>query len=695
MGLVSDIFAKKTFSEQEMLRYLPKDVYRKLKKTISEGEPLDKDIASSVAHGMKEWALSQGVTHFTHWFHPMRGVTAEKHDTFLQKINLNEFIERFSPSELIQGETDASSFPSGGVRTTFEARGYTAWDPTSPAFIIDDTLCIPSVYFSYNGEPLDKKMPLIKSTELVENEAFRLLKLFGNRTAKSTRCTIGAEQEYFLITEEHLKNRPDLALCDRTLIGSPSPKGQLMENHYFGSIKERVLAFMRDLENSLLELGIPLKTRHNEVAPNQFEFAPIYETANIASDHNAISLEMIKKVAKRHKLAAILHEKPFTGINGSGKHINWSLEDSDGKNLLQMGKTKKKKMQFLTFLTGCLIGVAKYEKILKLSSLSYSNEIRLGGNEAPPTILSSFIGDMLQNLLDMITNTKNITELPDKLLSVGLPKIPTVKIDYSDRNRTSPFAYTGNKFEFRMPGSSYSVSEVVAFMNTVIFHGIKEMTDLIEKELTTQTDFEKALFSSLQKAQKSINRIIYNGDCYDNSWLKEAKKRKLSTSSTYFEMLEEITKNEMAECLVKPGVFSKSYLKAMIEIKKSHYLKTMEVECNVLSDMIKTAIIPAGIKQLEQYENLHRMLTDLKLNNSKNSIYSNYAATLNDLHFSITTFEEETANFKNLNMAEKIPKIDDIKRMMLKLRKSCDKLETMTDTSIWPFPKYSKILFDL
>ena len=695
MGLVSDIFAKKTFSEQEMLRYLPKDVYRKLKKTISEGEPLDKDIASSVAHGMKEWALSQGVTHFTHWFHPMRGVTAEKHDTFLQKINLNEFIERFSPSELIQGETDASSFPSGGVRTTFEARGYTAWDPTSPAFIIDDTLCIPSVYFSYNGEPLDKKMPLIKSTELVENEAFRLLKLFGNRTAKSTRCTIGAEQEYFLITEEHLKNRPDLALCDRTLIGSPSPKGQLMENHYFGSIKERVLAFMRDLENSLLELGIPLKTRHNEVAPNQFEFAPIYETANIASDHNAISLEIIKKVAKRHKLVAILHEKPFTGINGSGKHINWSLEDSDGKNLLQMGKTKKKKMQFLTFLTGCLLGVAKYEKILKLSSLSYSNEIRLGGNEAPPTILSSFIGDMLQNLLDMITSTKNITELPDKLLSVGLPKIPTVKVDYSDRNRTSPFAYTGNKFEFRMPGSSYSVSEVVAFMNTVIFHGIKEMTDLIEKELTTQTDFEKALFSSLQKAQKSINRIIYNGDCYDNSWLKEAKKRKLSTSSTYFEMLEEITKNEMAECLVKPGVFSKSYLKAMIEIKKSHYLKTMEVECNVLSDMIKTAIIPAGIKQLEQYENLHRMLTDLKLNNSKNSIYSNYAATLNDLHFSITTFEEETANFKNLNMAEKIPKIDDIKRMMLKLRKSCDKLETMTDTSIWPFPKYSKILFDL
>ena len=695
MGLVSDIFAKKTFNEQEMLRYLPKDVYRKLKKTISEGEPLDKDIASSVAHGMKEWALSQGVTHFTHWFQPMRGVTAEKHDTFLQKIDLNEFIERFSPSELIQGEADASSFPSGGVRTTFEARGYTAWDPTSPAFIIDDTLCIPSVYFSYNGEPLDKKMPLIKSTELVENEAFRLLKLFGNRTAKSTRCTIGAEQEYFLITEEHLKNRPDLALCDRTLIGSPSPKGQLMENHYFGSIKERVLAFMRDLENSLLELGIPLKTRHNEVAPNQFEFAPIYETANIASDHNAISLEIIKKVAKRHKLVAILHEKPFTGINGSGKHINWSLEDSDGKNLLQMGKTKKKKMQFLTFLTGCLLGVAKYEKILKLSSLSYSNEIRLGGNEAPPTILSSFIGDMLQNLLDMITSTKNITELPDKLLSVGLPKIPTVKVDYSDRNRTSPFAYTGNKFEFRMPGSNYSVSEVVAVMNTVIFHGLKEMADLIEKELTTQTDFEKALFNSLQKVQKSINRIIYNGDCYNNSWLKEAKKRKLSTSSTYFAVLEEITKNEITECLVKPGVFSDSYLKAMIEIKKSHYLKTMEVECNVLSDMIKTAIIPAGIKQLEQYEKLHKMLANLKLDNSKNSIYSNYATTLNDLHSSITTFEEKTANFKNLNMAEKIPKIDDIKKMMLELRKSCDKLESMTDTSIWPFPKYSKILFDL
>lgn len=689
MEKISEIFGIRTFNQKAMLKHLPKDVCEKLLKTIEEGEPLDKEIAQIVAHGLKEWALSNGANHYTHWFHPLRGTTAEKHNTFISKMNSFDIIERFSGKELTQGEPDASSFPSGGIRSTFEARGYTAWDPTSPAFIIDDTLCIPSIFISYNGEILDKKTPLLKSLDLVENQAYKILKLFGNRSAKYVKCTIGAEQEYFLVDKKYFDKRPDLMFTGRTLIGAPSPKDQQLEDHYFGSIKERVLEFMKTFEEEFLKLGIPVKTRHNEVAPNQFEFAPIFENANIASDHNILAMELMRKIANKLDLAILFHEKPFEGINGSGKHINWSLMDSDGKNLLKSRRSEKQRLQFLFFLTGIILGIKKYEKILKLFTFSYSNELRLGGNEAPPSIISVFIGDSLYNLLNKIAETEDLSELPQKFLSIGLSKIPSIKIDYTDRNRTSPFAFTGNKFEYRMPGSSFAISTILTALNTIIYHGLKEMYTNLKNEMDKEDDFDIAVLKSIKKGFIDSKNIIYNGDCYSDKWKEEAKKRGLSITSKYFELFNEIDENDFEQLFIKTKLLSKRYIDAYFEIEKDIYFKNLLIETRTLTDMVKTGIIPSVIKQLKEYKEMESII-GISSDNVKK-----YINNIVKLESSINDLENLVLQFSNQDDTKKGELIFVIKDKMSEIRKICNFLELNTSENLWPFPRYKDMLFKI
>ncbi len=686
----------KTFNDLAMKKYLPQDTYKKLKNIIKNGHRLEKDYAHVIAHGLKEWALSNNVTHFTHWFHPIRGVTAEKHDTFLSLLDNGEFIERFSSSELIQGETDASSFPSGGVRSTFEARGYTVWDPSSPVFILGDTMCIPSIFLSYNGDSLDKKMPLLTSSDYVEKQAYKLLKSFGNRTVKDVETTVGAEQEYFLVDEKY--NRIDIALTGRTLIGCESPKGQVLEDHYFGSIKNRVLNFMKDLEKQFFNLGIPIKTRHNEVAPNQYEFAPIFENANIASDHNALCMELMKKVAKNHKLIVLFHEKPYKGVNGSGKHINWSLMDSDRNNLLSPGNSIKKKLRFLTFLTAIIRGVAKYEKLLKWTALSYSNEERLGGNEAPPTIISMFIGNALHDLLGKIKTSKKFEDLPEKYITTNLSKIPEIKVDSSDRNRTSPFAYTGNKFEFRMPGSSFSVSEITTTINTVIGQGIKEIRIDIEKYLKKDNDIEKAVYSIVKQNLIKYDYILFEGDCYNKTWIDEAKKRGLSISSNYFEVLKEIHDDKSFNCFLDNKIYSNQYLLGLLEIKRDQYINSFIVESKVIIQMVRQNIVPVAIKQLEVYKNYTLNINELLQMNGnmgENTIYNLYGYALAELNDAIINYSVEIENFENSSKEEKENQLYGLKDEMEHIRTLCDQLEEYTEEKRWPFPNYSKLLFDI
>lgn len=695
MKKISEIYGIKTFNHKAMLKHLPKEVCEKLLKTIDEGEPLDKEIARSVAHGLKEWALSNGANHFTHWFHPLRGTTAEKHNTFISKISSFEVIERFSEKELIQGEPDASSFPSGGIRSTFEARGYTAWDPTSPAFIIDDTLCIPSIFISYNGEILDKKTPLLKSLELVEKQSYKILKLFGNRTAKYVKVTVGAEQEYFLIDKKYFEKRPDLMFTGRTLIGAASPKDQQLEDHYFGSIKERVLDFMKAFEEEFIKLGIPVKTRHNEVAPNQFEFAPIFENANIAADHNLLAMEIMRKIANKKGFAILFHEKPFKGINGSGKHVNWSLMDSDGKNLLKSRRSEKQRLQFLFFLSGIILGIKKYEKILKLFTFSYSNELRLGGNEAPPSIISVFIGDSLYNLINKIATTEDLSELPQKFLSVGLSKIPSIKIDYTDRNRTSPFAFTGNKFEYRMPGSSFAISTIITALNTIIYYGLKEIHSYLEAELNVETDFDIAVLKSIKKAFLKSKDIIYNGDCYSEEWKEEAKKRGLSITSKYFELLNEIDEKEFEQLFIKTKILSKRYIDAYFEIEKDIYFKNLLIEASTLIDMVKTGVLHASIKQLKEFKEIEKFVDSSKIIEFTSNLTKKYAKSIIDLQTKVKKLDEMVVKFKSLSTKEKEKLSITIKEKMEQIREICDFIEQNTDEKMWPFPRYKDMLFKI
>jgi glutamine synthetase len=585
------LYGSLVFNDKVMRNKLPKDMYKALRKTIENGTHLELDVANSVAVAMKEWAVENGATHYTHWFQPMTGFTAEKHDSFITPVGDGEVIMDFSGKELVKGEPDASSFPSGGLRATFEARGYTAWDPTSPAFIKDGTLYIPTAFCSYSGEALDKKTPLLRSMEALNTEAVKMLKLLGNETVTSVSTTIGPEQEYFLVDKDLYKKRKDLVFCGRTLFGAPAPKGQEMEDHYFGSLKPKVAAYMHDLDMELWKLGIPAKTKHNEVAPAQHELAPIFDTANVAVDHNQLTMEVMKKVADKHGLVCLLHEKPFEGINGSGKHNNWSLVTSDGDNLLNPGSTPAQNIQFLVFLMAVIKAVDEYADLMRVSATSAGNDHRLGGNEAPPAIVSIFLGDELTAVLESIENDTFFGKQKKVQLDIGAHVLPHFVKDTTDRNRTSPFAFTGNKFEFRMLGSAASVANPNVVLNTAVAEALAQF--YTELEGTKPEDMEQAVHELIKRAIRKHKKVIFNGNGYTDEWVAEAEKRGLYNLPSTPDCLPQLLADKNVELFTKHHVFTKEELASRYEIKLENYVKTIGIEARTLAEMITKDFLPA------------------------------------------------------------------------------------------------------
>ena len=585
------LYGSLVFNDKVMRNKLPKDMYKALRKTIENGTHLELDVANSVAVAMKEWAVENGATHYTHWFQPMTGFTAEKHDSFITPVGDGEVIMDFSGKELVKGEPDASSFPSGGLRATFEARGYTAWDPTSPAFIKDGTLYIPTAFCSYSGEALDKKTPLLRSMETLNTEAVKMLKLLGNETVTSISTTIGPEQEYFLVDKDLYKKRKDLVFCGRTLFGAPAPKGQEMEDHYFGSLKPKVAAYMHDLDVELWKLGIPAKTKHNEVAPAQHELAPIFDTANVAVDHNQLTMEIMKKVADKHGLVCLLHEKPFEGINGSGKHNNWSLITNDGVNLLNPGSTPAQNIQFLVFLMAVIKAVDEYADLMRVSATSAGNDHRLGGNEAPPAIVSIFLGDELTAVLESIENDTFFGKQKKVQLDIGAHVLPHFVKDTTDRNRTSPFAFTGNKFEFRMLGSAASVANPNVVLNTAVAEALSQF--YTELEGTKPEDMEQAVHELIKRAIRKHKKVIFNGNGYTDEWGAEAEKRGLYNLPSTPDCLPQLLADKNVELFTKHHVFTKEELASRYEIKLENYVKTIGIEARTLAEMITKDFLPA------------------------------------------------------------------------------------------------------
>ena len=585
------LYGSLVFNDKVMRNKLPKDMYKALRKTIENGTHLELDVANSVAVAMKEWAVENGATHYTHWFQPMTGFTAEKHDSFITPVGDGEVIMDFSGKELVKGEPDASSFPSGGLRATFEARGYTAWDPTSPAFIKDGTLYIPTAFCSYSGEALDKKTPLLRSMETLNTEAVKMLKLLGNETVTSISTTIGPEQEYFLVDKDLYKKRKDLVFCGRTLFGAPAPKGQEMEDHYFGSLKPKVAAYMHDLDIELWKLGIPAKTKHNEVAPAQHELAPIFDTANVAVDHNQLTMEIMKKVADKHGLVCLLHEKPFEGINGSGKHNNWSLITNDGVNLLNPGSTPAQNIQFLVFLMAVIKAVDEYADLMRVSATSAGNDHRLGGNEAPPAIVSIFLGDELTAVLESIENDTFFGKQKKVQLDIGAHVLPHFVKDTTDRNRTSPFAFTGNKFEFRMLGSAASVANPNVVLNTAVAEALAQF--YTELEGTKPEDMEQAVHELIKRAIRKHKKVIFNGNGYTDEWVAEAEKRGLYNLPSTPDCLPQLLADKNVELFTKHHVFTKEELASRYEIKLENYVKTIGIEARTLAEMITKDFLPA------------------------------------------------------------------------------------------------------
>ena len=585
------LYGSLVFNDKVMRNKLPKDMYKALRKTIENGTHLELDVANSVAVAMKEWAVENGATHYTHWFQPMTGFTAEKHDSFITPVGDGEVIMDFSGKELVKGEPDASSFPSGGLRATFEARGYTAWDPTSPAFIKDGTLYIPTAFCSYSGEALDKKTPLLRSMETLNTEAVKMLKLLGNETVTSISTTIGPEQEYFLVDKDLYKKRKDLVFCGRTLFGAPAPKGQEMEDHYFGSLKPKVAAYMHDLDVELWKLGIPAKTKHNEVAPAQHELAPIFDTANVAVDHNQLTMEIMKKVADKHGLVCLLHEKPFEGINGSGKHNNWSLITNDGVNLLNPGSTPAQNIQFLVFLMAVIKAVDEYADLMRVSATSAGNDHRLGGNEAPPAIVSIFLGDELTAVLESIENDTFFGKQKKVQLDIGAHVLPHFVKDTTDRNRTSPFAFTGNKFEFRMLGSSASVAGPNVVLNTAVAEALAQFYK--ELEGTAPEDMETAVHELIKRAIRKHKKVIFNGNGYTDEWIKEAEERGLYNLVSTPDALPQFIADKNIELFTKHSVFTKEEIYSRYEILLENYVKTINIESKTLQEMLTKDFIPA------------------------------------------------------------------------------------------------------
>ena len=691
---VSSIFGCMAFNDVVMRERLPKSTYRELKRAISENQPLPLEVANVVANAMKDWAIEKGATHFTHWFQPMTGITAEKHDSFITPTPEGGVIMEFSGKELIKGEPDASSFPSGGLRSTFEARGYTSWDPTSYAFIKDGTLCIPTAFCSYTGEALDKKTPLLRSMRAVNSQAKRILKLFGSPDSVEVTTTVGAEQEYFLVDKDDFDKREDLIYTGRTLFGAKPPKGQELEDHYFGTIKPRVGAFMKELDEELWKLGVLAKTKHNEVAPAQHELAPVYTTTNIATDHNQLTMEVMRKVAKRHNLVCLLHEKPFAGINGSGKHNNWSISTSDGVNLLNPGKSPEDNAQFLLFLAAIIKGVDEYQDILRISVASAGNDHRLGANEAPPAIVSIFLGDELTAILDAIEKGYKYDKRKKSIMRIGVDFMPPFAKDTTDRNRTSPFAFTGNKFEFRMPGSTFSIAGPNTVLNTIVAEELSCFAD----ELESATDFNAALAEIIRRTIREHKRIIFNGNGYDAAWIAEAEKRGLSNLKSTADALPRLLDEKNVRLFEKFNVYSLGELKSRYEILIETYSKIVNIEANTMLDMAKRQILPAVCdytKSLAESLTLKKALgTDTE---PEESIYKSLTEKSKGIFESINALEKVTEEAHAVKDEQKRAEYyhEKVIPAMDALRGYADAAETLTAEKYWPFPNYGKLLFSV
>ncbi len=697
MKNVSEYFGCLVFDDRVMKAKLSEDVYQSLKKTIDKGEELDISVANAVASAMKDWAVANGATHYTHWFQPLTGITAEKHDSFITPSPDGGVIMEFSGKELIKGEPDASSFPSGGLRATFEARGYTAWDPTSYAFIKGTTLCIPTAFCSYGGEALDKKTPLLRSMEALNKQALRILRLFGNDDVKYVCTSVGPEQEYFLITKEMYDKRPDLQYTGRTLFGVKPPKGQEMDDHYFGVIKPRVAAFMEELNDELWKLGILAKTEHNEVAPAQHELAPIYTTTNIATDHNQLTMEIMQKVASKHGLVCLLHEKPFAGVNGSGKHNNWSLATDTGVNLLSPGKTPYENAQFLLFLCAVIKAVDDYQDLLRISVATAGNDHRLGANEAPPAVVSMFLGDELNAILEAIETDTPYVAAGKTKMKLGVSVLPKFTKDTTDRNRTSPFAFTGNKFEFRMLGSSNSIACANIMLNAAVAESLKIYADRLEGV----EDFETALHEMIKKTIKDHKKIIFNGNGYDDSWIQEAtEKRGLLNYRTTADCMPHLMDKKNVAMLISHEVFTERELKSRMEIMLENYCKTVIIEANTMVEMAKCSIAPAVEKFtacLAGNASLKKSLDSSIPCTYETGLVKKLSLLTDKIDMAADQLKDSIVKLQDVDgIVEEAEKIrDEVLRKMSELRIACDEAETLTSKEYWPYPSYGDILFSV
>lgn len=696
---IPEIYGSLVFNDKIMREKLPKDMYKALKKTIENGTHLELDVANSVAVAMKEWALEHGATHYTHWFQPMTNFTAEKHDSFISPTVDGQVIMDFSGKELVKGEPDASSFPSGGLRATFEARGYTAWDPTSPAFIKDKTLYIPTAFCSYSGEALDKKTPLLRSMDVLNKEAVRILHILGNKDVRHIDTTVGPEQEYFLVDKDLYKKRKDLIFCGRTLLGASAPKGQEMEDHYFGALKPRVAAYMHDLDEELWKLGIPAKTKHNEVAPAQHELAPVFDTTNVAVDHNQLTMEIMKKVADKHNMVCLLHEKPFEGINGSGKHNNWSMSTDTGVNLLDPGKTPAENIQFLVFLVAVIKAVDDYADLLRVSVASAGNDHRLGANEAPPAIVSIFLGDELTDILKSIENDTFFNNKHAVQMDIGAKVLPHFTKDTTDRNRTSPFAFTGNKFEFRMLGSAASVANPNIVLNTAVAEVLSEFSAALKD--VPEEEMESAVHALLKKTIEDHKRIIFNGNGYTDEWVEEAEKRGLYNLKTTPDALPHFVDEKNIALFTKHGIFTKEELFSRYEIWLENYYKTINIESNTLAEIIQKQVIPSVFTYVEKLADTaavkKSVVADVSVA-SEAALISKLSTLADTMTKDLETLKADTA--KALAASDDVLACakayqETVLEDMDTLRKSADEAEALIPDELLPYPTYDELLFSI
>ena len=697
---IPELYGSLVFNDKIMREKLPKDMYKALKKTIENGTHLELDVANSVAVAMKEWALEHGATHYTHWFQPMTNFTAEKHDSFISPTVDGQVIMDFSGKELVKGEPDASNFPSGGLRATFEARGYTAWDPTSPAFIKDRTLYIPTAFCSYSGEALDKKTPLLRSMDTLNKEAVKILRLLGNTEVKHINTTVGPEQEYFLVDKDLYNKRKDLIFCGRTLIGAPAPKGQEMEDHYFGTLKPRVSAYMHDLDEELWKLGIPAKTKHNEVAPAQHELAPVFDTTNVAVDHNQLTMEIMKKVAAKHNMVCLLHEKPFEGINGSGKHNNWSMSTDTGVNLLDPGKTPAENTQFLVFLVAVIKAVDDYADLLRISVASAGNDHRLGANEAPPAVVSIFLGDELTEVLKAIENDEFFVGHSAVQMDIGAKVLPHFVKDNTDRNRTSPFAFTGNKFEFRMLGSSSSVANPNIILNTAVAESLRQFYEKLKD--VPADEMESAVHELLKQTIIDHKRVIFNGNGYTDEWLEEAKKRGLYNLVSTPDALPHFIDEKNEKLLTSHHIFTDAELHSRYEIKMENYVKTLHIEANTLVEIIQKDLLPSittYMEKLAQTASLKKSVVPGISVSAEASLLSRLTELAETMTKDLETLKADTAMaeyevdkdlLKSAKLYQSVVLTD-----MEKVRVSADAAEALIPDSILPYPTYGKLLFSI